>query len=197
MSARHDPERVGFITSSPKKAGIGFECSVTVYLPKLGIDGTADKVRALIKEQGLDIAVAAKADAVESAFDHLSMVDDEVNGERAVELVVTRTFGVAEAAIVCFMYNALTAIVAIEETTEVLGGYNKYGNTWLGRKVAMYYAKFQRRALQTKSLMEEAEERANKMAEIAKEGAEKAAKEAQDRAREAAEASMKAAKQAA
>ena len=52
-----DQDRCGFITTSPRHAGSGFQATARLILLNLTVDGSANRVRHIIVDQGLDVQV--------------------------------------------------------------------------------------------------------------------------------------------
>ena len=194
---QHDPDRCGFVTSSPFRAGTGMQVKATVRLPKLTVDGTADRVREIIAYEQLQLAVAAgESEDADNAWGHFDLVDDEVD-DGEVELYVTRTYGCTEAQIICSMFCGLKLLQAKEEEEEVFGGNaGWFAKTWLGKKLAEGAAKLQRHTNKLQDIMEEAEKAAERLAEQAAEAAQEAARVAQEAALEAQKQAMEAMEEA-
>jgi hypothetical protein len=201
---RFDPERCGFITSSVQRVGTGMVASAKVKLPKLTIDGSADRIREIIEEKQLDMQIVAKEKEIAQGFKQFSsmtsslMSSDDVESGGEVHLEVKRTYAVTEAHIAASLYVGLKAIWEAEQQEKVLFG--SFADTTIGKYIAQACGQAQRQKKVAMKLADKAEERAMALAEeaarLAEEQAMKAQEMAMAAAREAQAAAIAAAKMA-
>lgn len=181
---QHQPDKCGYVTTSPEKSGTGMQLTAKLKLPKLTVDGTADSIRRVIEEHNLEVAVVDNgdndADAAWGHFDLMKNTDFDDDG--CIQLSVTRTFGVMEAGVVCSMYIALKRLQQAENATESAFGGNANCATAIVEKVL---ARSRRKA-----------KRARQIVELAQVEAEKAAAEVERLGRHAAELAQEQARQA-
>ena len=192
ITFQHEPDKCGYVTTSPEKAGTGMQLTAKVKLPKLTIDGTADHIRRVIEEDKLEVEVVDNAnDTVWGQFDLLEGRDLDEQGR--VQLSVNRTFGVMEAAVVCSMYVALKRLQEAEDATESVFDGHQNCATAMVEKVL---ARSRRRAHQAREMIANAQAEAEKAAFEAERMIRQAAEAAQEEARAAMQAAQAAAVEA-
>ena len=104
-------EKCGFINTMPANAGTGMEAVANVSCPNLTYDGTADIVKKVIREEGLDLEVRAVPERRWYASGDTHEVGDEGRGGRGmIQVALTRTYGVTEGWIVQKMYKSLSRL---------------------------------------------------------------------------------------
>ena len=195
-----DARYSGYVTSSIKRAGTGMVASAKLKLPKMTIDGSADRVREVIKEKKLDMQIVVEDKAVSQGFEKLSSMgagllsSDDVASGGEVHLEVKRTYMVTEAHIAASLYCGLKAIWEAEQEEQVLFGCS---DNFIGKYIAQAFGQAQRQTKMAQSIAQEATDRAVRMAEDAARLAEEQARKAQESAMAAAQASIEAAEAAA
>ena len=194
ITFQHEPDKCGYVTTSPEKAGTGMQLTAKVMLPKLTLDGTADHIRRVIEEHKLEVEVVDNANDADTVWGHFDLLEDtDLDEQGRVQLSVNRTFGVMEAAVVCSMYVALKRLQEAEDATESAFDGNQNCATAMVDKVL---ARTRRRAHQAREMIEHAQLEAEKAASEAERMIRQAAEAAQEEARAAMEAAQAAAVEA-
>eukprot|EP01048_Picozoa_sp_COSAG05_P007046 COSAG05_NODE_484_length_9355_cov_5.704840_3_plen_2541_part_01 len=166
VSFMYDP-LCGFVNTSLGNAGTGMAASATIALQKLTVDGTADRVREVIKEQDIGLMVIkrkhqAAASVLPSGMSLGGLgglggsmaelekfsgglagdaFEQEVHSDGLVEVGVQQTCGITEAEIVRILQNGLIKLAEAESAEHVLGTMS-HGS--IGRWIARVWGRLKR-----------------------------------------------------
>lgn len=170
--------------------------SAKIKLLKLTIDGSADRVREVIEEYGLDLTVQKKGGTQGGIGGQTPMVKSprtpgaligaagglagglagsfsaDIGSNGVVGVTVRRTYGVTESWIVSKLFECLQKLQEFENKEEVFSLGGSYPGSQL---VAQWCGKIQRQAKKAKKLQEDAQKTVFEAAKMAEQKAKEAA----------------------